>query len=256
MLSKVSLLFLCCIVSSAFAANEASSDNIKIRVAVAANFVASLQQLMKQTPSAFSFDIELNANSTGALYAQISNGAPIDLFLAADTERPMLLVEQDKADSQTLSVYAKGRLALWRDRPLGEAFNLAQWQPVGLLGIAKAKLAPYGLAAQQVIEAIDAGSQYKLIEGNNIAQVFQFAHSGNLNWAFLALSQVKQQEESATQLDGEWLMVPKQYYQPIEQSMVVISQSSKKRQAHEFQAWLLSKAVQSNLVELGYWGAK
>ena len=195
----------------------------EVRVAVAANFSATFEQLADRFTEKTGHKVATSFGSTGALYAQIMNGAPYELFLSADAERPEKLVRQGKALAATRKRYALGRLVLWSSKPdyiYSEGGGLKKGL-AGRVAIANPATAPYGLAAQQTLIQLDQwrGLQNGLIRGQNIAQTFQFAISGSVDSAFIALAQIKQTEWAGK---GSYWLVPTTLHHPIEQQMVVL----------------------------------
>lgn len=195
----------------------------EVRVAVSANFAATFAQIAEQFKVKTGHSAVASLGSTGAHYAQIINGAPYDLFLAADAERPKDLVQQGKGVASTRQRYAVGRLILWSSKStlvdtegvlLKKIFN-------GKLAIANPLTAPYGLAAQQTLEHLGQWNtmQKSLVRGQNIAQTFQFAASGSVDAAFIAMAQIKSGDYVGK---GSYWLVPQTFHDPINQEMVLL----------------------------------
>lgn len=195
-----------------------------VRIAVASNFTHAMQDLEKAFEQQSEHEIELIFGSTGKIYAQIIHGAPFDAFFAADSAGPERLEQDGRIQPGSRFTYAVGRIVLWSpDGQLhldkGLALENAEFRH---LAIANPKLAPYGKAAQQVLQAqgVWDSLQDKIVRGENIGQTFQFVVSGNAELGFVALSQLKSQSgESSANV---WL-VPAQLYDPIEQQAVQLS---------------------------------
>lgn len=221
----------------------------QLKVAVASNFYHSLVELV--APTEFAKQVKLSSGSTGLLYAQIRQGAPFDLFLSADSVRPKLLVEQGLA--YQAKTYAIGELVLWpaasEPKKLLQTFQ-------GKLAIANPKLAPYGKAALQVLITLELVQAYqtRLVKGNNVSQAFQFVDSGNAPLALLAKSQLLQAEQkfATNKSYDNFQAIPKHWYQPIKQQMVILKQTKQLALAQKFSAWLLSDKVQQELATFGY----
>ncbi|MCK5877362.1 MAG: molybdate ABC transporter substrate-binding protein [Candidatus Marithrix sp.] len=211
----------------------------ELYIAVAANFTKPAKQLVRQFGT--EHNINISFGSTGQFYTQIKNGAPYDIFLAADMQRPKKLVADGIASD--LFVYAQGKLILWsktvdlvnKDMLISNKFKR--------LAIAHPKIAPYGMAAQQVLEKLQLwdGLQDKIIRGNNISQAYQFAITGNAELGFIALSQGMQ--------EGSYWLVPEDLYQPILQGAVLLNQTTL---AKEFMNFLHSPIAQKIIVKFGY----
>lgn len=203
-----------------------SADQTVLRVAVASNFRSVIESLTDRFRQDAGIEVDLVFGSTGKLYAQIRNGAPYDIFLAADKERPRLLEEQGVALPGTRSTYAIGRLVLWSPipgyvDPDGAVLREGRFR---YLAIANPKLAPYGKAAEEVLrhDGLWETLRGRLVRGENISQTFQFIGSGNAELGFVAYSQVKAQGDA---LSGSFWKVPAAWHSPIEQQMLLIRES-------------------------------
>lgn len=217
-----------------------------LHVAVAANFHSSIKTLVDKFEQLSGHTVILSSGSSGTLYAQITNGAPYDVFLSADAERPKKLESLNLIVPNSRHTYAEGILALWL--PHEQNFTFAQldtWS--NILAIANPKTAPYGLAAQQTLQKLNLFERFsnRLIMGNNVAQTHQFIFSGNIDLGFVALSQVLDAE-------GTVLVVPKQYYAPIKQQLVILAGQKNLSIAEAFVEFLLSSPTQTHLASLGY----
>ena len=159
-----------------------------LRVAVAANFQGTAEKLVAAFEAQTAFDAELISGSTGKLYAQISLGAPFDLFLAADRVRPARLLAEGRA--LEVRTYALGQLVLVA-RGSGVADDPAALIGGQRLAIADPGVAPYGLAATEVIRSFGLDPDaLDLVYGENVAQVVGFFETGNVDLAMIAASQV------------------------------------------------------------------
>lgn len=194
------------------------------RVAVAANFETAAQALGRAFEARSADRVEFSFGATGALYAQIVNGAPFDAFFAADIERPRKLVERDLTTDDGRFTYALGRLVLWSKQSGlvdGEGAVL-RGDGFKHLAIANPKLAPYGRAAQQTLAHMGLWQalQPRLVRGQSIAQAHRYVASGNAELGFVALSQVTRPD--LPEVGSRW-RVPAELYQPIEQQAVLLS---------------------------------
>ncbi|MEI7638060.1 MAG: molybdate ABC transporter substrate-binding protein [Syntrophus sp. (in: bacteria)] len=169
-----------------------ASAQDKLHVAVAANFISTFQELIQLFEKQTGIPVEATYASTGQLYTQIVNGAPYDLFLSADREKPDLLHQAGRADAPF--VYASGHAVLWTNRK--DLCPLKNWREVmavpGLknIAIANPKTAPYGAAAMEALKktGVLENVQGKLVYAQNIAQAFQYAATGSVDAGFCALS--------------------------------------------------------------------
>ena len=234
----------------------ASSSNNKLTVAVASNFYHPLKQLIDNNESLASLPLVLSSGSTGVLFAQIKQGAPYDVFLAADSERPKLLLEQGL--TKTRKTYASGTLVLWPTMHT-EQDSLKQtlMDYKGKLVIANPRLAPYGKAAEQVLQQLALTKQYqgRLIKANNVNQAFQFIYTANADKGIIALSQLRlaQQSSFLNQASlSDYQLVPKHLYEPIKQQLVVLNSSDNQMLAKRFVDIILTDKIQKQLHTMGY----
>lgn len=221
-----------------------------LNVAVASNFVAAMQRIEEAFEGNSEHEVRLIRGSSGKHYAQIRNGAPFDIFLSADQLRPRRLVEEGIAKESDLTTYAQGQLALWsrqNDVQLGREY-LLNTSNYGVIAIANPRLAPYGQAATEVFSHLGLESQLsqRLVMGENIAQAFQFAFSGNADIGLIAYSQAI--SPNMRGMGSVWL-VPSELHLPIKQDMVILSDSSA---ALEFAAFMKSDTVRDILLTSGY----
>lgn len=229
------------------------SQAAHLKVAVASNFYQSLSKLLAE--SKYANQVKLSSGSSGLLYAQISKGAPFDLFLSADVHRPHLLHQKGLAYEP--KTYTIGQLVLW---PAVTNAKFALQTYKGKLAIANYKLAPYGKAAMEVLQSLSLKEQYqpRLIMANNINQAFQFVDSGNAKMALIAKSQLVLARQNAEHQEvrkyTNYQDIPASWHKPVTQQMVILKRTSQQALAEKFQAWLLSDKVQKSLIDSGYKG--
>lgn len=219
-------------------------------VGVAANFAVPARELADEFFQATGSRVILVSGSTGKIYAQISNGAPLAAFLAADEEKPALLEEKGAALPGTRFTYAVGRLVLWSSRndlvdPEAEVLKEEGFRH---LAVANPRLAPYGLAAQRVLESRGLWQvlQPRLVRGENIGQTFQFVFSGNAELGFVALSQYLGLDPARR---GSVWLVPESLHAPILQQAVLLKDDPVARAFLEF---LKSPAAREIIRDHGY----
>lgn len=224
----------------------------EVSIGVAANFTDTTRDLAKKFEAGTGHTVSASFGSTGKLYAQIRNGAPYDVFMAADVRRPALIEQEQAGIPGTRFTYAQGKLALWS--PATEAFKdprsyLAD-QPFARLAIANPKTAPYGLAAQQVLEHVGQWDalQPKLVRGDSIAQAFQFVVSRNAQAGFVALSQVRSWEDDK----GTLWEVPQTFYHPIDQQVILLNRGAGNEAALAWMDFLKSDAAIAIIRSYGY----
>jgi molybdate transport system substrate-binding protein len=196
----------------------------EVSVAVAANFTAPMNVIAASFEKDTGHKAKLAFGSTGKFYAQIKNGAPFELLLAADDETPARLVQEGAAESASRFTYAIGRLVLWSAKPdvvdaSGEVLRRGRYSK---LALANPKTAPYGKAALETLTKLGLmhAVQPKLVQGENIAQTLQFVSTGNAELGFVALSQVMR--DGKLQQGSAWI-VPADMHQPIRQDAVLLS---------------------------------
>ena len=223
----------------------------QINVAVASNFITTLRQLADSFEEQSGHSLRISGASTGKLYAQITHGAPFDLFLAADEARPRHLVKDGKAVAESRFTYAEGQLVFWSPRSSTEsnAERLLHSGDIKRLAIANPKTAPYGLAAKSALQKMGLWHKtaIKMVRGENIGQTFHFVSSGAVDGGFIALAQT--QTESR---DGLLWQVPKNYYAPIKQQVVLLNRAKNNAAALSFLAYLRSDDAQAIIQKNGY----
>jgi len=223
----------------------------EIRVAVATNFAAPVQVIVTRFAETTGNRMVPVFGSTGKHYAQIKNGAPFAAFLAADARRPALLEKEGVAVAGSRFTYAVGRIILWSPR---EGYVDTEGRVLvdgdfRHLAIANPVLAPYGRAAQEVLQARGLWERLqggRLVRGEDIGQTFQFVHSGNAELGFVAYSQVKRPGQT---LPGSWWEVPQTLYRPIEQQAVLLQENST---ARAFLAFIRGDEARTIIADYGY----
>ncbi len=219
----------------------------EVHVAVAANFTAAMKEIATKFEQASGHHAVVSFGSTGKLYTQIKNGAPFDVFLAADRKRPKLL-EEDSAASERFT-YAIGKLVLWssdaRRAASEQALRAGEFKK---LAIANPKTAPYGAAAVEVMQGLGIYQTTgpKLVIGDSIAQTHQFVATGNAEFGFVALAQI------ALDAGGSRWLVPNELYTPIRQDAVLLSKGTGNPAAQALLDYLRGDAAQEIILKYGY----
>lgn len=228
----------------------------EVRVAVAANFARTLDALAPAFAEATGHRLVPSAGSTGALYAQIVQGAPYDVFLAADAERPRRLEEAGAAVAGSRFTYAVGRLVLWtREEGLADGGRARLGDPGRRVAIAEPALAPYGAAARAVLVRLGLwdGLRPRLVRGRDVGQTFQFVATGNADAGFVARSQVVAGPFAGR---GSAWLVPSDWHDPIEQQAVLLGTAAERPGSRAFLAWLRSAEARAILERDGYGTAR
>ena len=233
------------------AATEAAAGEAQI--AVAANFATPAKRLADQFAQTTGHKLAISAGSTGKFYAQIRNGAPFDVFLSADNATPRRMEEEKLAMPGSRFTYAVGRLALWSPMPgmVDDKAEVLRKAAFKRLAIANPKLAPYGAAAQQTMEKLGVWPvlQQKLVQGENIAQTFQFVSSGNADLGFVALSQI---QERGNAIAGSHWLVPPSMYAPLRQDAALLARGEANAAARQFLDYLRSPSARELIRSYGY----
>jgi len=220
-------------------------------VAVAANYAGAAEAQAQAFAAASGHQITLTTGSTGKLYAQIGAGAPFDVLLSADAATPARLEAEGAAVAGTRFTYALGALVLWSpDHALIGADPVAALASPDLrhLAIANPALAPYGVAAEQTLEALGLWQQVqgRLVMGENIGQTYAMVASGAASAGFVALSAVVSEDQGS-----RWL-VPQELFQPIQQDAVLLRHGANNAAARGFLDWLKTPQAQTISASFGY----
>ncbi len=234
-----------------FALSNAWADDVQ--VAVAANFTAPIQALAKDFEKDTGHTLKASFGSTGQFYAQIRNGAPFEVFLAADDTTPAKLEQEHAIVPGSRFTYAIGTLALWSAKPgyvdaQGEVLRKNGFKH---LSIANPKAAPYGLAATQVLDhlKLTEATRAKLVEGQNITQAYQFASTGNAELGFVALSQIYKDGKLS---EGSAWIVPTELHDPIRQDAVILSKGKDNPAAQALIDYLKTPKAAALIKSYGY----
>lgn len=224
-----------------------------VQVAVAANFAAPMQRIVAAFERDSGHKVLVSTGATGKFYAQIRNGAPFDVFLAADASTPARLEAEGATVAGSRFTYAVGKLVLWSARADyvdGEGAVLRQGG-FAHLAIANPKTAPYGAAAMQVLERLGLAEALaaKLVTGESIAQAHQFVASGNAELGFVALSQVMVDGKLGS---GSAWPVPAELYAPIRQDAVILSRGADNAAARALIDYLRGEAARAIIRAFGY----
>jgi molybdate transport system substrate-binding protein len=248
---KTGFLALLCGTAGIFPACRAEPEPT-IRVAVAANFTQPAREIADLLHQATGSSAVMSSGSTGQLFTQITQDAPFDVFLAADQETPRRAAAEGFGLEDTIVTYAVGKVVLFSpgmDLSRGDAvLREARFER---LAIANPATAPYGAAAIGAMKSLGVEEQLrgKLVQGNNIAQTFQFVESGNAEAGFVALSQVIGRDPKSI-----W-MVPDTIYSPIRQDAILLRRSAQNSAARAFMAFLKSPEVLQVIQKYGYSGS-
>ena len=225
----------------------------EVRVAVAANFAGPMKDIAAVFESQTGHKLLLTPGASGKFYAQITNGAPFDVFLSADDETPQKLEKVGKAVQGSRFTYAIGRLILWspKDNGVTDGVDLLKKGDFRFLAIANPRVAPYGIAAVQTMQKIGVLSQLepKVVQGENISQTHQFVTSGNADVGFVALSQVWQNGKLKS---GSGWLVPETYHDALRQDAVLLEAGKQSEAAQALMNFLKSEKAREIMTAYGY----
>ncbi|MHB1214074.1 MAG: molybdate ABC transporter substrate-binding protein [Thiobacillus sp.] len=245
LVTSLTAFFLVLIARGAFAA--------EVQVAVAANFSAPMQKIAADFERDTGHKARLAFGSTGKFYAQIRNGAPFEVFFAADDETPAKLEKEALAVSGSRFTYAIGQLALWSSRPgyVDDKGEVLRQGAFAHLALANPRLAPYGAAALETLNrlGLQAELQPKFVLGENIAQAFQFVSTGNAELGFVALSQVT--EGGKLKAGSAWL-VPPALHAPIRQDAVILTRGTDNPAAQALMKYMKENKARAIIKAYGY----
>jgi molybdate transport system substrate-binding protein len=225
----------------------------EVSVAVASNFTAPAQKIAAAFERDTGHKAVLAFGATGKFYAQIKNGAPFQVLLAADGATPARLEKEGLALAGSRFTYATGRLVLWSPQPalVDDKGDVLRTGGFAHLAIANPKLAPYGLAAVETLGKLGllAALQPRLVQGENIGQAYQFVATGNAALGFVALSQVMS-EGRITQ--GSAWVIPAQWHTPIRQDAVLLATANDNPAALAWVTFLKSDKARAIIRSFGY----
>lgn len=225
----------------------------EVQVAVAANFTAPMQRIATAFARDTGHKAVLAFGATGKFYAQIANGAPFEVLLAADDETPARLEKDGLTVPGSRFTYATGRLVLWSAKAglVDAQGKVLQGTGFAHLAIANPKTAPYGAAAVEVLHKLNLAErlQPKIVQGENIAQAYQFASTGNAELGFVALSQVARDGKF---ISGSGWIVPASMHGPIRQDAVILARGGANPAAKALAGYLKSDKAKTIIRSFGY----
>jgi molybdate transport system substrate-binding protein len=223
------------------------------QVAVAANFAEPIKAIAAVLEKTTGHTLKISVGASGAFYAQIRNGAPFDVFLSADRERPAMLETDGLAQPGSRFTYATGRLVLWSIRPtrVDARGAVLQASHLGKVALANPRTAPYGAAALQVLQKRGLSNTIapKLVQGESIGQVFTFVKTGNADVGFVALSQVL---EGGRLREGSMWLIPQDLHEPLRQDAVLLRRGARNEAAQALLKLLQSPAIRDLIRSHGY----
>ena len=225
----------------------------EVQVAVAANFLAPLQEIAKSFEKETGHQTLITSGATGQLFTQIQHGAPFEVMISADAKTPKKLVKNELALADSQFTYARGKLVLWSVDPAlvdagGAVLKTGKFKH---LAIANPKTAPYGTAAMEALDklGLSASLKSKLVEGENISQAKQFVDTGNAEVGFVALSQIYKDGKITK---GSAWVVPLDLYAPLYQDAVLLKKGEDNPAATALLNYLKSDKAKAIMTTYGY----
>jgi len=225
-----------------------------VMVATAANFATPMKEITAAFEKQSGHTVLLTFGSSGKFFAQIQNGAPFDLFLSADAAKPRKLEKLGWSVPGSRFTYAQGSLVLWSAQEglvAADSPDILRSGSIRHLALANPKLAPYGAAAVETLTRLGVYDTLspKLVQGENIAQAYQYVFSGNAELGFVALSQVMQDGQLSA---GSGWVVPADLYTPIRQDAVLLTRGKDNSAAIALLDYLRSDAAAVIIHAYGY----
>jgi molybdate transport system substrate-binding protein len=222
----------------------------ELTVAAASDLTPAFEEIGREFESTHKIKVIFMFGSTGLLARQIENGAPVDLFAAANVSYIDQLDQKGLIIPDSKAIYARGRITLWTPNDstlrLAGIADLARPE-VQRIAIANPDHAPYGLAARQALESAGIWErvQAKLVYGDNIRQTLQYAETGNVDVAIVALS-------LSTQSHGRWSLIPEELHQPIDQGLGIVKSSKNEQAARAFADFLRGPQGRAIMKKYGF----
>ncbi len=222
-------------------------------VAVAANFSAPMQQIAASFRKDTGHQLRMSFGATGGIYAQIKNGGPFDVFLSADQITPQKLEAEGLGVTSTRFNYATGQLVLWskQDGLVDDKGQVLRGKNIQRIALANPKLAPYGVAAWETVTALGLLEELKpkMVQGDNIAQTYQFVSTQNAQVGFVALSQVYANGQLTS---GSAWIVPPHLYKPIRQDVILLKTGKDNSAAKALLIYLKGEKAKAVMKSYGY----
>jgi len=245
----VSLRFVLAAVGLSILSAASPAQAGQTQVAVAANFTAPAKDIAAAFKAKTGHEAALSFGASGQFYAQIQQGAPFQVFLSADADRPKAAIDAGLAVADSRFTYAIGKLVLWsKSLDVSKGDEALKANGFAKLAIANPKAAPYGAAAVEAMTKLGVydAIQPKIVQGASIGQAFEFVDTGNAELGFVALSQV-----TDVTAGSRW-MVPQALYAPIRQDAVLLKTGADDEASKAFLAFLKGPEARAIIEKYGY----
>jgi molybdate transport system substrate-binding protein len=232
---------------------QANTHAKELRVAVASNFAAPMKQIVQHFEQTSPYRVSVAVGATGQFYAQIKNGAPFAILLAADAATPIKLEKEGLGVAGSRFTYAIGRLVLWSKKPglVDSEGRILKTGTFSKIAIANPQTSPYGAAATAVLNNLGLTKSLspKIVQGSNIGQAYQFVASENATVGFVALAQVAHNGSIST---GSGWIVPTHLHPPIKQDAILLSKAKDHPAALALLHYLRSEPARTVMLSFGY----
>jgi molybdate transport system substrate-binding protein len=233
--------------------NACSSEKVEyLSIATAANMQFAMEALASEFEKKTAIKCEIMVSSSGKLTAQITEGAPFDIFVSADMKFPNKLYKEGFTESKP-AIYAYGKLILWTTKEgIEPTMESLLEDTIAHIAVANPKTAPYGTATFEFLEnnKLLNTVKHKFVYGESVAQTNQFITTGAAEIGFTALSVVKSKN---IKNKGSWLAIDENLYSPISQGIVVLkNDKSNKNHVKQFYNFLFSQEGKTILNKFGY----
>jgi molybdate transport system substrate-binding protein len=248
----VLMVCVACVPNPTIVSTPTPKPQVTLTVAAAADLTPAFTDLGVLFTEQTGILVNFNFGSTGLLTQQIEEGAPIDVFAAANQSYIIDLESAGLVISDTVALYAQGRLTLWTrtDNPL--TFTTLEDLTLGdvkRIAIANPEHAPYGVAAREALQSTNLWDtlQDKLILGENAAQTFQYATTGNVDVTIAPLSL-----SIAAGDEGRWILLPNELHNPLNQALAVVKSTEHEAEARQFALFVNSPAGREVMRRYGF----
>jgi molybdate transport system substrate-binding protein len=228
-----------------------NDDRPVVTVAAASDLIPAFEEIGERFNDETDYRVEFTFGSSGLLAQQVEAGAPIDVYVSADAGYVDDLNDQGLLLGDSISLYAHGRIVLWSlDARFGAIDDLGDLLDPGIrrVAIGNPDHAPYGRAGKQALESEGIWDEIepKLVLGSNIRETLQYAETGNVDVAIVALSLALASE------DGHWTLLPAEMHLPIDQTLGIVASTEHEDAAREFVRYVTNEAGRETLAKYGF----
>ncbi len=242
--------FLSTLLLASISCHQANEGENKVSIAAAANLQFVIPELMEAFTKESGIDCTVSISSSGKLTAQITEGAPFDLFLSADMYYPNYLFQQGFGSKEP-EVYAKGILVLWSMKKMNLTLEGLADPQIKHIALANPELAPYGISAKELLikKGIWEMLQGKFVFGESVSQTNQYIYTGVAEVGFTSKSSVLDQNLKSK---GVWIEIPPTEYKEISQGILILKNSEQREGAQKFYNFIFSVKGREILKKYGY----